>query len=66
MTKPANQTKPRVRFCWECGAKLYGNHFAEKMIEGYMKVLHKECAKALETGRRTKLRDDEMLESQDE
>ena len=24
--------KPRVKFCWECGRKLYGNHFAFDML----------------------------------
>ena len=39
--------KPRVRFCWECGKKLYGNHFTTLMIEDQEKILHKSCAKSL-------------------
>ena len=41
------QKKPRVKFCWLCGKKLWGNHFAEREIpyqEGIV-VMHKECAK---------------------
>lgn len=37
--------KPRVRFCWECGRKLCGNHFAEAKIEGHFRILHKQCLK---------------------
>lgn len=33
--------KPRVRFCWHCGAKLYGNHFKEVKIEGHVRIVHK-------------------------
>jgi hypothetical protein len=35
--------KPRVRFCWECGKKLYGNHFKEIEVDGYKKIVHKTC-----------------------
>jgi hypothetical protein len=37
--------KPRVRFCWECGRKLWGNHFVEAKVEGHMRILHKKCFK---------------------
>jgi hypothetical protein len=36
--------KPRVRFCWNCGKKLYGNHFKEVEVDGYKKIVHKTCA----------------------
>jgi hypothetical protein len=35
----ASAVKPRVRFCWECGAKLYGNHFKE--VDEH--IVHKNC-----------------------
>lgn len=47
------KTKPRVKFCWECGQKLWGNHFVEKLVEGHYRILHKQCAKRLEKGFRT-------------
>lgn len=37
--------KPRVNFCWQCGKKLYGNHFEEIEVDGYTKTVHKICAK---------------------
>lgn len=37
--------KPRVRFCWECGRKLRGNHHKELFIDGHWRTLHKQCAK---------------------
>jgi len=39
--------KPRVRFCWECGRKLYGNHFIEKEYEGHKRIFHKQCYELL-------------------
>ena len=41
-------TKPRVRFCWICGKKLYGNHHLEKSIpkltgDDITRILHKQC-----------------------
>ena len=38
------KSKPRVRFCWECGRQLYGNHHREIEIDGHKRILHKECA----------------------
>jgi hypothetical protein len=36
--------KPRVRFCWECGRKLYGNHHAiYKGLDGLERIVHKSC-----------------------
>jgi len=37
--------KPRARFCWECGRKLYGNHYKEIIVDGHPRILHKQCAK---------------------
>jgi len=36
--------KPRVRFCWLCSKKLYGNHFKEIPVDGHVRTLHKACA----------------------
>lgn len=36
--------KPRVRFCWHCGAKLYGNHYKEEEIDGFKRIVHKTCS----------------------
>lgn len=41
--------KPRVRFCWHCGKKLWGNHHVEKTIDGHRRILHKQCWKLLIT-----------------
>lgn len=41
--------KPRVRFCWECGRKLMGNHHTEIEIDGHIRTLHKQCAKYIES-----------------
>lgn len=38
------ENKPRVRFCWNCGAKLYGNHFKEIEVDGHKRICHKECS----------------------
>lgn len=35
--------KPRVRFCWECGRQLWGNHCIEAMVNGNHTILHKDC-----------------------
>lgn len=37
--------KPRVRWCWSCGRKLWGNHHVEKMIDGHPRILHETCGK---------------------
>ncbi len=39
-----------VRFCWSCGKKLWGNHKEELTIDGYSKILHKDCAKKIKNG----------------
>lgn len=38
-------SKPRVRFCWECGKKLRGNHHKVEIINGEECILHISCAK---------------------
>jgi len=38
-------SKPRVKFCWECGKKLYGNHHKVEIINGEECILHISCAK---------------------
>jgi hypothetical protein len=40
---------PRVKFCWECGSKLRGNHYAIEVIDGWPRVLHKVCAEGLKS-----------------
>ena len=37
--------KNNVKFCWHCNRQLQGNHRTEKMIEGELRTLHKQCAK---------------------
>ena len=37
--------KNKVKFCWECGRKLYGSCYIIKFIEGNNRVLHKSCGK---------------------
>lgn len=38
--------KPRVRFCWDCGKKLFGNSHKILVFEadGHERILHKFCA----------------------
>ena len=43
------ELKSRVRFCWECSRQLWGNHFVEREIDGYKRILHKQCAKSYPT-----------------
>lgn len=40
----------KVRFCWLCGKKLYGNHSAELVIDDHLRTLHKACAKQVKKG----------------
>lgn len=35
----------KVRFCWLCGKKLYGNHSEMLTIDRHFRTLHKTCAK---------------------
>lgn len=34
-----------AKFCWCCGRKLWGGQGIEMMVEGYLRTLHKFCAK---------------------
>jgi hypothetical protein len=46
-TKKNKPAKPRVRFCWECGRKLRGNHHVEVEIDGAKRILHKKCIEVM-------------------
>ena len=37
--------RPRVRFCWVCGNKLWAGKFVEAKHkgDGHVKILHREC-----------------------
>jgi hypothetical protein len=35
---------PRTNYCWECGKKLKLPSFAEVVIDGHPRIVHKECA----------------------
>ena len=43
--------KPRVRFCWACGRRLWGRHHVERIIDGHSRILHKSCSKRLLEGK---------------
>jgi hypothetical protein len=50
-TLRTKNTKPRVRFCFLCGKKLYGNRHLELSIEKITgdeipRVMHKQCYQA--------------------
>ena len=36
-------SKPKVKFCWECGNKLWGNQHVLKRIDGEVRTLHITC-----------------------
>ena len=42
--------KPRVRFCWLCGRKLWGNKHVETFVDGHIRILHKACHQKIERG----------------
>jgi hypothetical protein len=42
--------KNKVRFCWMCSKKLYGNHSEILTIDSYPRTLHKMCAKEVKKG----------------
>ncbi len=57
--------KPRASFCWECGLKLWGNHFEEMTVEGHPRILHKQCAKDIKEGNRSEFSSkEEILEEE--
>lgn len=33
----------RIRFCWECGRKLYGNQYTTVVAFGFERIVHKAC-----------------------
>lgn len=35
--------KPKVKFCWECGRKLRGNHFKREYHDFACRTMHKSC-----------------------
>jgi hypothetical protein len=35
--------EPRIRFCWECGKKLQGSHYATVVAFGHERIVHKTC-----------------------
>lgn len=39
--------KQKVRFCWDCGNELWGNHNIEIYVFGHPRILHKECGHKL-------------------
>ena len=39
----------KVKFCWLCGNKLWGNHREELPIDYHVRTLHKACAKEIKT-----------------
>jgi hypothetical protein len=39
------QPKPRLRWCWECSRQLRGNQYQAEVIEGHIRIMHKDCAK---------------------
>jgi len=43
---------PRVRFCWLCGKKLRGNSFAERDVDGHVRILHLTCSNSLDSEER--------------
>lgn len=38
-------SKPRFGACWYCSQKLRNNYFVEVDVDGYSRVVHKQCAK---------------------
>jgi len=45
LRKMTMTNKPRVQFCWECGRKLWGNHFVEIEVDGFLRIMHKSCGR---------------------
>lgn len=41
---------PRVYFCWYCSNKLRGKSYTEVSVDGFLKVVHKACAKYIAKG----------------
>lgn len=43
-------SKPRYRFCWVCSRQLRGPYFAEVVIDGEKRIVHKSCAQGHPVG----------------
>ena len=39
--------KSKIKFCWLCSKKLYGNHSEVLVIDTHSRTLHKTCAKTI-------------------
>jgi hypothetical protein len=42
--------KPPYNLCWICNRKFRGNHYDKRVIDGYMRWLHKTCARDNDRG----------------
>ncbi len=43
--------KPRSTICWLCGRQLYQRRIhVEMIVDGHLRILHKDCAEQVETG----------------
>ena len=38
-----DKKKSHIRFCWECGNRLWGSHFKEVVVDGVVRITHKNC-----------------------
>jgi hypothetical protein len=43
LTLKEKPNKPRVRFCWHCSKKLWGNHYDVVEYMGIERIVHKQC-----------------------
>jgi len=50
--KPRPTDRPRVKFCWHCGRKLWGDKFTLVYIyeDQHPRVCHIECGEGLAKG----------------
>jgi len=49
------EDKPRVRFCWYCGKKLWANRHVERSVpkwsgDDLTRILHKHCSDIYDAG----------------
>lgn len=40
--------RPRIRVCWLCSHKLWGNRHIEMVVDNHSRILHKQCAEFLQ------------------
>lgn len=53
--KSPKAAQARVKFCWECGNKLWNpSRFVEMVADRHLRILHKECAEKIVKERRNK------------